>query len=96
MLERPLTFDKRQTTKTKDSLNSRGSVNNAYTNYLTNDPEITMLKSKFEKFSDNLATRLYELAFEMNVVKENKPCSIITLEGVIHDLKKEKAELQEK
>lgn len=93
LLERPLTFDKRQTTKTKDSLNSRGSVNNAYTNYLTYDPEIIMLKSKFEKFSDNVATRLDELAFEINNVKENKRYSIITLEEVINDLKKAKAEL---
>ena len=40
-----------------------------------------------------MATRLDELAFEINVVKENKPYSIVTLEGVIDDLKKEKAEL---
>ena len=40
-----------------------------------------------------MVTRLDELAFEINVVKENKPYSIVTLEGVIDDLKKEKAEL---
>ena len=28
LLERPVTFDRRQTAETKDSLNSRGSVNN--------------------------------------------------------------------
>ena len=38
LLERPLTFDKRQTTKAKDSSNYRGSVNIAYTNYSTYDP----------------------------------------------------------
>ena len=70
-----------------------GSVNNAYTNYLKYDPEIIMLKSKFEKLSDNVVTRLDELAFETNNVKENKPYSIITLEEVINDLKKAKAEL---
>ena len=81
-----------QTIKTKDSLNYRGSVSDAYTNYSTYDPEI-MLKSKFEKFSDNMATRLDELAFEINVVKDYTPYSIITMEGVINDLKKEKAKL---
>ena len=40
-----------------------------------------------------MVTRLDELAFEINVVKENKPYSIVTLEGVIDELKKEKAEL---
>ena len=45
-----------------------------------------MLKSK-------VPTRLYELVFEINVVKENKPYSITTLEGVINDFKREKAEL---
>ncbi len=93
LLGRPSTFDKPQIAETKDSFNSRGSVNNAYTNYSMYDPEIIMLKSKFEKFIDNVVTRLDELAFEINVVKENKPYSIVTLEGVIDDLRKEKAEL---
>ena len=93
LLGRPSTFDKPQIAETKDSFNSRGSVNNAYTNFSMYDPEIIMLKSKFEKFTDNVVTRLDELAFEINVVKENKPYSIVTLEGVIDDLKKEKAEL---
>ena len=52
-----------------------------------------MVKSKFEKFSDNVATTLDKLAFEINNVKENKLYSIVTLEEVINDLKKAKAEL---
>ena len=52
-----------------------------------------MLKFKFERLTEQVATRLDELAFEINVVKENKPYSIVTLEGVIDDLTKEKAEL---
>ena len=43
------TFDNPQIAETKDSFNSRGSANKAYTNYSTHDPEIIMLKSKFEK-----------------------------------------------
>ena len=96
LLGRPSTFDNPQIAETKDSFNSRGSANKAYTNYSTYDPEMIMLKSKFEKFTDNVVTRLDELAFEINVVKENKPYSIVTLEGVIDELKKEKAELYRK
>ncbi|CAB4003372.1 Hypothetical predicted protein [Paramuricea clavata] len=96
LLGRPSTFDNPQIAETKDSFNSRASANKAYTKYSTYDPEILMLKSKFEKFTDNVVTRLDELAFEINVVKENKPYSIVTLEGVIDELKKEKAELYRK
>ena len=79
-------------TETKEPFNPRGPVN-AYSSYSTYDPEIIMLKSKFERLTEQVATRQDELAFEINVVKENKPYSIVTLEGVIDDLKKEKAEL---
>ena len=93
LLGRPSTFDNPRIAETKYSFNSRGSANKTYTNYSTYDPEIIMLKYKFEKFTDNVVTRLDELAFEINVVKENKPYSVVTLEGVIDELKKEKAEL---
>ena len=76
-------------TETKEPFNPRGPVN-AYSTY---DPEIIMLKSNFERLTEPVATRLDELAFEINVVKENKPYSIVTLEGAIDDLKKEKAKL---
>ena len=79
-------------TETKEPFNRRGPVN-AYSSYSTYDPEIIMLKSKFERLTEQVAIRLDELAFDINVVKENKPYSIVTLEGVIDDLKKEKAEL---
>ena len=64
LLGRPSTFDNPQIAETKDSFNSRGSANKAYTNYSTYDPEIIMLKSKFEKCNDNVVTRLDELAFK--------------------------------
>ncbi|CAB4003212.1 Hypothetical predicted protein [Paramuricea clavata] len=85
LLGRPSTFDNSQIAETKDSFNSHGSANKAYTNYSTYDPEIIMLKSKFEKFTDNVVTKIDELAFEINVIKENKPYSIVTLEGVIDE-----------
>ena len=76
-------------TETEEPFNPRGPVN-AYSSYSTYDPEMIMLKSKFERLTEQVATRLDELAFEINVVKENKPYSIVTLEGVIDDLKKKK------
>ena len=81
-------------TETKESLNPWGPVN-AYSSYSTYDPEIIMIKSKFERLTEQVATRLDELVFEINFVKENKPYSIVTLEGAIDDLKKEGGVMQE-
>ena len=74
-------------TETKEPFNRRGPVN-AYSSYSTYDPEIIIHNFKFERLTEQVATRLDELAFEINVVKENKPYSIVTLEGVIDHLKK--------
>ncbi len=60
------------------------------------DSKFNMLKFKFERFADNVAKRLDDIAFEINARKENKLHSIITLEGVINELKEEKAELHRK
>ena len=57
------------------------------------DSEIGLLKSKFEKFADYVTTKLAYLAYELNGIKENKPYSIVVLESVIDELKKEKSEL---
>ena len=54
-------------TETKEPFSPRGPVN-AYSSYSTYDPEIIMLKSKFERLTEQVATRLDELAFEINVV----------------------------
>ena len=48
-------------TETKEPFNRWGPVN-AYSSYSTYDPEIIMLKSKFERLTEQVATRLDELA----------------------------------
>ena len=80
----------------KDTLNPRGT-GGAHANCFSYQiPEIIILKSHFERFSKNVTTKLDDLALEVNVVKENKPYSIVTLEGIISELKEEKAELSRK
>jgi hypothetical protein len=82
-------------TETKDTLNPRGT-GGAHSNCFSCNPEIIILKSHFERFCKNVTTKLDDLALEINVVKENKPYSIVTLEGIISELKEEKAELSRK
>ena len=48
-------------TETKEPFNRWGPVN-AYSSYSTYDPAIIMLKSKFERLTEQVATRLDELA----------------------------------
>ncbi|CAB4014877.1 Hypothetical predicted protein, partial [Paramuricea clavata] len=55
--------------------------------------EIRLLKSKLEKFADNVTTKLTDLAYKLNSIKENRPYSIAVLENVIEELKKEKVDL---
>ena len=43
-----------------------------------------------------MTTKLDNLAFEINVLKDDKPYAIVTVEGVINELKVEKAELRKK
>ena len=46
-----------------------------------------------ERFTDNVNRKLEILEEEINVIKENKPYSIIVLEEVIKELKADKVEL---
>ena len=85
---RPSTFG-------KDPSSPGGTVK-ACSNCLNSDLEILILKSNFERFSKTVTTKLGDLAFEINAVKEDKPCAIVTLEGMIKELKEEKAELRRK
>ena len=59
-----------------------------------NNIEIDLLKSKLDRFAENVSATLDDLSFEINHIKENKPYSIVILEDVINDLKKEKLELR--
>ena len=54
--------------------------------------EIGTLKSKMERFADNVANKLDDLTSEIHYVA-NKLYSIVALENVIDDLKKEKLDL---
>ncbi len=58
------------------------------------DIEINLLKSKLDRFAENVSTKLDDLALETNHIKENKPYSIVILEDQINALKKEKLELR--
>ena len=90
---RPSTSGKAAETK---DLSSPGGTNKACSNCYNSDLEILILKSNFERFSKTVTTKIDDLAFEINVVKEDKPYAIVTLEGVIKELKEEKAELRRK
>ena len=52
--------------------------------------EINLLKTKLDRFPENVSTKLDDLAFEINHIKENKTYSIVILEDIINELKKEK------
>ena len=67
-----------------------GNLSTGYENKI----EIDLLKSKLDRFVENVSARLDDLAFEINHIKENKPYYIVILEDVINDLKKEKLELR--
>ena len=55
--------------------------------------EINILKTKLDRFAENVSTKLDDLAFEINHSKENKPYSFVILEDIINELKKEKLQL---
>ena len=61
---------------------------------IMHDIEINLLKSKLDRFAENVSTKLDDLAFEINHIKENKHYSIVILEDQINELKKEKLELR--
>ena len=51
------------------------------------------MNSKLERFSENVTNKLQDFAVEINSIKESKPYSILVLENVVNDLKKDKLEL---
>jgi hypothetical protein len=52
--------------------------------------KIGLLKSKLEKFADNVTTKLADLAHELNSIKENRLYSIVVLETSLKSLRKRK------
>ena len=48
------------------------------------DIEINLLKSKLDRFAENVSTKLDDLALEINHIKENKPYSTVISEDQIN------------
>ncbi|CAB4007613.1 Scavenger receptor cysteine-rich type 1 M130 [Paramuricea clavata] len=57
------------------------------------DSEMNQLRSKLDNFTEIVNRKLEVLADEVYAIKENKPYSILVLEDVNNELKKEKIEL---
>ena len=62
----------------------------------TGDSEIRLLNAKVERLAHNLTNKLEDIAREVNIIKENKPYSILILENAVNDLNQEKHELSKK
>ena len=71
---RPSTSGKAAETK---DLSSPGGTDKACSNCLNSDLAILILKSNFERFSKTVPTKIDDLAFEINVVKEDKPYTLL-------------------
>ena len=54
------------------------------------------MNAKVERLAHNLTNKLEDIALEANIIKENKPYSILILENAVNDLKQEKHELSKK
>ena len=66
-----------------------GNINSNY----NCESEIGTFKFKMERFADNVTNKLEDLESEIHNIKENKLYSIVVLENVIDELKKEKLDL---
>lgn len=73
----------------RTSLNPSGGIEQSH----NCDSEMRQLRLTFEKFADNVTDKLTNLANEISKIEENKPYSIVVLESLIDEHKKEKAEL---
>jgi hypothetical protein len=84
-----------------ESTNSHLHTGSQHHNLKTNlssktDSEMNQLRSKLDSFTEIVNRKLEVLANEIYAIKENKPYSILVLEDVNNELKKEKIELNRK
>ena len=84
-----------------ESTNSHLHTGSQHDNLKTNvssktDSEMNQLRSKLDSFTEIVNRKLEVLADEVYAIKENKPYSILVLEDVNNELKKEKIELNRK
>ena len=71
------------------SLNPSGGIDESH----GCNSKMRLLRLTFERFADNVTNKLTNLANEISNIEENKPYSIVVLESLIDEHKKEKAEL---
>ena len=68
------------------NVNTLNPPRDVYDNY-NYDSEIRLLNAKVERLAHNLTNKLEDIALEVNIIKENKPYSILVLENAVNDLK---------
>lgn len=75
------------------SLNKDTSPICSDTEHINNISQIRDINTKLDSFVSHINAKLETLADEITTIKENKPYSILVLEDVVSELKKEKADL---
>ena len=95
VLNRPINMHNRASNEYGKHVNTLNPPRDVYDNY-NYDSEIRLLNAKVERLAHNLTNKLEDIALEVNIIKENKPYSILILENAVNDLKQEKHELSKK
>ena len=95
VLNRPINMHNRASNEYGKHVNTLNPPRDVYDNY-NYDSEIRLLNGKVERLAHNLTNKLEDIAPEVNIIKENKPYSILVLENAVNDLKQEKHKLSKK
>ena len=95
VLNRPINMHNRASNEYGKHVNTLNLPRDVYDTY-NYDSELRLLNAKVERLAHNLTNKLEDIALEFNIIKENKPYSILILENAVNDLKQEKHELSKK
>ena len=95
VLNRSINMHNRASNEYDKHVNTLHPPRDVYDNY-NYDSEIRLFNAKVERLAHNLTNKLEDIALEVNIIKENKPYSILVLENAVNDLKQEKHELSKK